>query len=74
MAEARFYASILLDLLAAYAIAGAAVALPFAAIGIARILPPGEHVTIGARILMIPGVVAFWPLILRRWMHGQAPG
>lgn len=60
---------ILLEALAIYAVIGAATALAFLIFGIARVLGPGERVTLPARCLLFPGTLVFWPLILARWLR-----
>lgn len=30
-------------------------------------------VTIGARILLLPGATALWPLVLSRWLRSRPP-
>ncbi len=58
--------------LGAYAALGLAFAVPFLARGIGR-LDPGAHGSgWGFRLIVLPGVVAFWPLLLRRWLAGSA--
>jgi hypothetical protein len=59
---------ILIDLLALYAVLGAATALAFVTFGIARVLPAGTPVTLGARALLIPGAALLWPYVLLRWI------
>jgi hypothetical protein len=59
---------ILLDLLALYAVAGAAIAFAFVTVGIAGVLPAGTPVTPGARVLLWPGAVLLWPYVLLRWV------
>lgn len=57
----------------AYAALGVAFAVPFLARGIGR-LDPGAHGSGWSfRLIVLPGVVAFWPLLLRRWLAGSAP-
>jgi hypothetical protein len=58
---------ILLEAVAGYALIGAAIALAFLTRGIARVIGPGESVTLAARCLLFPGTLVFWPLILMRW-------
>ena len=60
---------VLIDLLAFYALVGAAIALAFVTIGIARVLPAGTPVTIGARVLLLPGAAILWPYVLWRWIR-----
>jgi hypothetical protein len=59
---------ILIDLLALYAVVGAATALAFVTFGIARVLPAGTPVTLGARVLLMPGAALLWPYVLLRWV------
>jgi hypothetical protein len=58
---------VLIDLLAIYAVVGAATALAFVTFGIARVLPAGTPVTLGARVLFMPGAALLWPYVLLRW-------
>ena len=60
---------VLIDLVAFYAVVGAAIALAFVTIGIARVLPVGTSVTIGARVLLLPGAAILWPYVLWRWIR-----
>lgn len=67
-------ASVVVDAVLLYAAIGVLVALAFAAGGILRLLPPGRPATIGARLILLPGAVALWPLVLRRWRDaGRGP-
>ncbi len=55
--------------LGAYAALGVLFAGAFLARGIER-LDPGAHGSgWGFRLIVLPGVVAFWPLLLRRWLR-----
>jgi len=63
---------ILLDLLALYLVLGALTALAFVTFGIARVLPAGTPVTIGARVLLWPGAALLWPYVLLRWVKARA--
>lgn len=56
----------LLIALAAYAAIGAVTALTFTAFGVTRVQP--MPLTLGARILIVPGVAALWPYVLARWI------
>jgi hypothetical protein len=56
-----------LDLLALYAAAGAVTAVAFVTFGIARVLPAGTPVSVGARVLLLPGAAILWPYVLLRW-------
>lgn len=56
--------------LAAYMIIGVAFAIPFLLVGVQRIDVQARGAGVGFRLLILPGVAAFWPLFLRRWIHG----
>lgn len=60
----------LVRVLGVYAALGVVFAIPFLARGIER-LDPGVHGSSwGFRLIVLPGVVAFWPLLVRRWLAG----
>jgi hypothetical protein len=60
---------ILLEAVITYAAAGLPVALAFVAFGLRYVLPPGTPVTVGARVLLLPGAALLWPYVLWRWMR-----
>lgn len=59
---------ILIDLLTLYVLVGAVTALAFVTFGIARVLPAGTPVSLGARVLLMPGAALLWPYVLLRWV------
>jgi hypothetical protein len=60
---------VLPHLSAAYVAAGIAVALAFVTVGVTRVQP--MPVTLGARILLLPGAFALWPLVAARWRQSR---
>jgi hypothetical protein len=58
--------SFLLNGLVLYAAIGAVTALAFVAFGVTRVQP--MSMTLGARILILPGAIALWPYVLARWI------
>jgi hypothetical protein len=46
-------------------------ALFFVTKGAGKIDPTAKNGTIGFRLLIIPGTMAFWPLLARRWWQGM---
>jgi hypothetical protein len=60
----------LLNTLALYATVGVITALAFAAFGVTRV--QGAPVSLGARILILPGAAALWPYVLLRWLKAGA--
>lgn len=61
-------AVIVLATVGLYAAIGLVVGTAFVASGIDRALDPPADVSIGARILILPGAAALWPLVLKRWI------
>ena len=61
------FVSVLVLVLELYAATGIAVALVFLTMGIGRIDKSASHVYV-FRLLLIPGVVLLWPLVLKRWL------
>lgn len=59
---------------AIYAGAGVCVGAAFVIIGVTRVLPVPATVTIPARLLLFPGAVALWPVVLRRWLQVARSG
>jgi hypothetical protein len=39
--------------------------------GLAVVLPSGTPVTVGARVLFVPGAAVLWPVVLRRWLRSR---
>jgi hypothetical protein len=63
-------AAILLILPGAYLACGFVFAVPFVLFGVQSIDPHALHGSWGFRLLILPGTMAFWPLLLRRWLKG----
>jgi hypothetical protein len=53
--------------LATYLAIGAIVAVPFLIFGIGRVDQAAKGAPFAFRVLVLPGVVALWPFMLRRW-------
>jgi hypothetical protein len=62
-------ATIIIYGLALYAACGVVLALAFVVVGISRVQP--APVSLGARILILPGAVALWPYVLKRWLAAR---
>jgi hypothetical protein len=60
------------DAVVLYVAAGAVTAVAFVSLGISRVLPHPVPVTLGARILLLPGAFALWPYILIRWRKARS--
>jgi hypothetical protein len=59
--------------LAVYAAVGAAFALIFLLAGLTRIDNGAKGAGFVFRLLIIPGLIALWPLMLIRWLSGGQP-
>jgi hypothetical protein len=58
--------------LAVYASLGLVFAVPFVWLGVQRLDSEAQGSSIGFRLLILPGVAAFWPMFLYRWRRGMA--
>ncbi len=54
-----------------YTALGVSFALAFVTVGVKRIDSQAIGSSVGFRVLIFPGSVAFWPLLLRRWITGK---
>jgi hypothetical protein len=61
-------AEVFVGALTAYTAVGLVFAIPFGLFGIHRVDQVAEHSPIGFRLIVTPGVVALWPLLLTRWL------
>jgi hypothetical protein len=59
----------------AYTLAGCLFAILFVIRGVQMVDVQARGAGVGFRLLIFPGVIAFWPLLLRRWFEadGEAP-
>jgi hypothetical protein len=58
---------------ALYAAAGAVFAVLFLLFGVVRIDNGTKGAGVVFRLLIVPGLVALWPLMLVRWISGGQP-
>ncbi len=63
----------LVTALGVYAGLGLVFGVAFVTRGAARIDPQAVGGSWGFRLAILPGVVALWPLVARRWASGQPP-
>ena len=52
-----------------YVAVGLIIGLAFVVFGVTRVQPAA--LTVGARILLLPGATALWPLVLQRWLKAR---
>lgn len=55
---------------AAYTLAGLAIAIGVVALGSARLTPTAADMPLRVRVLMLPGLTVLWPLILALLIRG----
>ena len=67
------FADGLLVALGAYLAIGAGFAVVFATLGAQTIDPAGKGMPTLARMLILPGATALWPLLLVKWLRRQSP-
>jgi hypothetical protein len=60
--------NILLIAVGIYLLAGFIFAIPFVIKGAKKIDHGADGGSIGFRIIIIPGTVVFWPLLLKKWI------
>lgn len=66
-------ASLVVTLAGAYLAIGAVFALWFVTFGAGRIDPAARGMPVQARLLIFPGVMGLWPLMLARSVTRKAP-
>jgi hypothetical protein len=54
-----------------YSALGILFAIAFVLVGVKKIDPEATGTSWGFRLLIFPASVAFWPLLLRRWLSGS---
>lgn len=65
-------ARLIVGSLGVYAALGLLFGAAFLTAGLARIDPAARASRWGFRLLILPGVVALWPWLLRRWASGAS--
>jgi hypothetical protein len=60
--------------LVAYAALGLVFGLAFVALGVSRVDPVARGSGLGFRVIVLPGAVALWPVLLKRWLRASRFG
>jgi hypothetical protein len=55
-----------------YAGIGFLLSFAFLAIGVSRLDPQARGTGVFFRLLLLPGCIAFWPVLVRRWFAGTS--
>lgn len=62
---------IIFIIVAAYLVAGLVFAIPFVIKGVSKIDEGAQGSKWGFRLIIIPGTIVFWPLLLKKWMQAS---
>jgi len=65
---------ILLIIAGIYLALGMLFVIPFLIKGLTKVDEGADGSTIGFKIIIIPGVIVFWPLLLKRWVKNLKHG
>lgn len=60
--------SIILLIIAVYVAAGVVFAIAFVTRGVTRIDEAAQGAGWGFRVIIFPGTILFWPVLLRKWI------
>ena len=63
------FVQIILILVLTYLLLGVLFVFPFLTKGLSKVDEGAHGGTIGFKIIIIPGVIVFWPVLLRRWIQ-----
>ena len=65
---------ILLIIAAVYLLVGVLFVIPFLMKGLTKVDEGARASTISFKIIIIPGVIVFWPVLLKRWVKNLKHG
>ena len=63
-----------LVILLVYLVCGLAVGVPFVLRGVDRVDASAQGASLGFRLLILPGTVALWPLMVTKWIMAPRSG
>ena len=63
-----------LGILFVYLACGLAVGVPFVLRGVDRVDASAQGASLGFRLLILPGTVALWPLLVKKWIRALKVG
>jgi hypothetical protein len=67
-------AEAILGSLLVYTACGLLFGIAFVTIGVARVDAAARGTSFAFRLLILPGVIAFWPLLAARWVSARRRG
>lgn len=62
---------IILIIVAVYLLLGVLFVVPFLTRGLTKVDDGAHGGTIGFKIIIMPGVIVFWPVLLGKWMKAK---
>jgi hypothetical protein len=62
-------ATVIVTAVVLYAAAGLVTGVAFVTLGVTTV--QSAPVTLGARVLLLPGATALWPLVIARWLKSR---
>lgn len=65
------FVQIILILVSIYLLLGVLFVIPFLIKGLTKVDEDAHGGTIAFKIIIIPGVIVFWPLLLSKWMKNR---
>ena len=63
--------TVILLIAASYLVAGLLFVVPFVMKGVTRVDEGAIGSGLGFRLIIIPGTIVFWPLLLKKWMNAE---
>jgi hypothetical protein len=63
---------VILIIVLIYLLLGMLFVIPFLVKGLTKVDEGAHGGSIGFKIIIIPGVIAFWPMLLNKWMRANA--
>lgn len=67
-------AEVILLIALGYVLCGLAVGVPFVVRGVDRVDEAARGASLGFRLLILPGTVALWPLMVTKWTQAPRSG
>ncbi len=61
----------IVSIVAGYAVVGLLFAGPFLVRGVTRLDPAARGTSLAFRLAILPGTVALWPVLARKWIGGS---
>jgi hypothetical protein len=66
------FVKIILIIVLIYLLLGLLFVIPFLIKGITKVDEGAHGGSVGFKIIIIPGVIVFWPVLLNKWMKANA--